>query len=340
MPTLGEGAFEAFRAGQQAGTGQNALGMFVSDLTDRMKKYQEMQQKEASEIRIAGAKSLIEAQADPFYQVKKDVAGSIGAISSSGQRVQPEADVLEKRIATGEFGQPTQDFQSMLATESPQAQVTDRARSFLGEFQKYGISGLSKEGISFQKPTLDLDEYLRKQYLQAATTEKARRDVRGESPERSAMGSSIDSALSSVNELDKLDTSFPGILEKAVRFGHLPTDPREVQIADLALQNLKNKVTLSAGGKQLTATEIQFINSVMPGWLSGKIRNKEALTLIKATLQNAKNRLDGMRYIDFTGKSSQEIKELLNYVSTDAQSSVTGVSGSGVTSSGIRYTIE
>lgn len=248
----------------------------------------------------------------PSAQLQRGILDAIKAIQSAPQAgIESQGMDLERRAAMGEFG-TSPNLQQLTATMTPTGRRIGQAEEFIKVLKDTGIGGLTSEGISFQKPTLDLESILQRKFMESQATELGRESVTGVPTEKNRMVTSLESGISAVDTLERLEKETPGILENIVRPSGLPRDPQSVQEGNLALGTLVNRVVTGEGGKQLTRTEIEFINAMLPGWLKGQFRNKEAIRLIGDVLRNAHRRVTGQSYIDFTGKSFNEIRGIVS----------------------------
>ena len=320
--------YQSFQMGQQVGASKFAgLGEFAKQVTERAK---------ALDLLHAKAQYDVQAkQASPSGQLQQGVLNSIQDLSTSGERVQPEADMLEQRAAQGEFGNDV-DFQGLLSSQSPEAQRTDKARSFMDLIQEQGISGLSDSGITmrpFSSSMVDQGYFDQKtgQFVTTGSVPKysqyktkrltpdeerelaegrgagytqGRLETQGLGVEQTNAITANRSIVRSVDNLIGLFDSDPGLFERASVPGARLGDEQMKEV-NLWLNNIQNYKALAQGGRTLTANELERTRSTLTSLIRGEPVSREALQEIRQVAGESLGLLEGTYSQGRSGQSSQ-----------------------------------
>lgn len=108
---------------------------------------------------------------------------------------------------------------------------------------------------------------------------------------------SAESAMEAIDELLDVEQQKPGSIKKAIALGATPFNigliagSQETQTANLLLKRLQTEITTARGGKQLTQTEIRFINQLLPNIFRGGEVNMKGLQDLRRYLEQVKTRI-------------------------------------------------
>jgi len=142
--------------------------------------------------------------------------------------------------------------------------------------------------------------------------QKSRESAATVSTEKVQMGSALDSMYKSLNDMETVLTKDPNILLRNMN----PFSEREFKAI---LSNYDKTAAIAAGGKQLTATELNLIRETRPTWLD--YNNPKAIAYKiqkqKEIIANAQSRLAGQQPMqtqqqgeDFSSMSDEELRRI------------------------------
>lgn len=162
-------------------------------------------------------------------------------------------------------------------------------------------------------PTAEaITEARRQEALDIQSKEEAKQEVEALTAGAATTVTSAESAIKAIDELIELERANPGV----IKFGLAPATPpfggKATQRADKLLKVLRLEITTARGGKQLTKTEIEFINKVFPSLFARDDINIGGLIDMREALVNVRTRILGEARVKHEAEGVDERQALVD----------------------------